>query len=71
MIKNMNSKITTNSQLSTTEPKKQQQTKQTARTGTRSFGGLSTGRGKREKEEMVQELRSMIGRNKIDRGSYE
>ena len=50
----MNSKITTNSQLSTTEPKKQKQkqTKQTTRTGTetqkcRSHGGLSveTGRG--------------------------
>ena len=45
----MNSKMTTNSQLSTTEPKKQKQklTKQT-RTGTksekwRSHGGLSVG----------------------------
>ena len=43
--------MTTNSQLSTTEPKKQKQkqTKQTARTGTesqkwRSHGGLSVGR---------------------------
>ena len=49
MIKNMNSKITINSQLSTTEPKKQKQTKQTTRTGTesqkwRSHGGLSAGR---------------------------
>ena len=33
-IKNMNSKMTTNSQLLTTEPKKQ--TKQTTRTGTDS-----------------------------------
>ena len=46
MFKTMNSKMTTNSQLSTTEPKKQ--TKQTARTGTesqkwRSHGGLSIG----------------------------
>ena len=45
----MNSKMTTNSQLSTTEPKKQ--TKQTTRTGTesqkwRSHGGLSIGRGR-------------------------
>ena len=45
----MNSKMTTNSQLLTTEPnKKQKQTKQTARTGTetqewRSLGGLSVG----------------------------
>ena len=42
--------MTTNSLLSTTEPKKQRQTKQTTRTGTesqkwRSHGGLA-GRGK-------------------------
>ena len=50
MIKNMNSKMTTNSQLSTIEPKtqKQKQTKQTTRTGTesqkwRSHGGLLVG----------------------------
>ena len=50
MIKNMHSKMTTNLQLSTTEPKKQKQkqkqTKQTTRTGTesekwRSHEGLS------------------------------
>ena len=48
----MNSKMTTNSQLSTTEPKKQKQkrAKQTTRTGTdsqkqRSPGGLSAGTG--------------------------
>ena len=35
-IKTINSKITINSQLSTTEPKKQKQTKQTTRTGTES-----------------------------------
>ena len=48
----MNSKMTTNSQLSTTKPKKkkkQKQTKQTTRTGTdsqkqRSHRGLSVGR---------------------------
>ena len=59
----MNSKMTTNSQLSTTEPKtKQNKTKQNktkipkqiARTGTesekwRSHGGLSAGVGKGEK----------------------
>ena len=51
-MKNTNSKMTTNSQLSTTEPKKrkQKQIKQTTRTGTesqkwRSQGGLSSGRG--------------------------
>ena len=42
--------MTTISQLSTTEPKKQNQTKQTTRTGTESHkwrlhGGLSAGRG--------------------------
>ena len=50
----MNSKMTTNSQLSTTEPEKKQkqkQTKQTTRTGGesqkwRSQGGLSAGKGK-------------------------
>ena len=39
MIKNINSKMTANSQLSTTEPKKKKkkkQTKQTTRTGTES-----------------------------------
>ena len=46
-IKTMNSKMTISSQLSTAEPKKQKQTKQTIRTGTkshRSHGGLSAGR---------------------------
>ena len=49
----MNSKMTTNSQLSTTEPKENsnKQTRQTTRTGTesqkwRSHGGLSVGRGR-------------------------
>ena len=49
----MNSKMTTNSHLSTPEPKKQKQTKQTTRTGTesqnwRSHGGLSAGSGRHE-----------------------
>ena len=52
MIKNINSKMTTNSQLSTTEPKTKP-TKQTTRTGTesqkwRSHGGLPAGRAWRE-----------------------
>ena len=52
MTKNMNSKMTTNSQLSTTESEKKQ-TKQAIRTGTesqkwRSHGGLSAGRRRRE-----------------------
>ena len=69
----MNSKMTTNSQLSTTEPKKQKQkqTKQTTRTETdsqkwRSHGGLSVGRGRMG--EKVQGIRNINGRYKIDRG---
>ena len=51
----MDSKMTTNSQLSTTEPKKQ--TKQTTRTGTESqkwrpHGGLVAGRGVRMGEKV-------------------
>ena len=46
----MNSKMTTNSQLSTNEPKRkekqQKQTKQTTTTGTESHGGISVGRRK-------------------------
>ena len=67
----MNSKMTTNSQLSTTEPKKQKwkQTKQTTRSGTesqkwRSHGGLSVGGGKRTMGEKVQAIRSINGRYK-------
>ena len=69
----MNSKMTTNSQLSTTEPKKQKQkqTKQTTRTETdsqkwRSHGGLSVGRGRMG--EKIQGIRNVNGRYKIDRG---
>ena len=70
----MNSKMITNSQLSTTEPKKQiqKQTKQTTRTGTesqkwRSHGGLSAGRERGGMGEKVQGIRSINGRYKIDR----
>ena len=64
----MNSKMTTNSQLSTTQLKTK--TKQTTRIGTeslkwRSHGGLSAEGGMGEK---VQGIRSIIGRYKIDRG---
>ena len=63
----MNSKMTTDSQLSTTEPKKQKQTKQTTRTGTesqkwRSHGGLSLGEEERGKGKKVQGIRSINGR---------
>ena len=67
----MNSKMTTNSQLLTTKPKKKQkQSKQTTRTGTesqkwRSHGGLSWGEERGSMGEKVQGLRSIIGKYKI------
>ena len=74
MIKNTNSKMTINLQVSTTEPKKQNQklTKQTTRTGTktqiwRSHGELSVERGTGRMGEKIQGIRSIIGRYKIDR----
>ena len=72
----MNSKMTTNSQLTTNEPKrkeKQQKTKQTTRTATESekwtshrgeFSGEWEGRNSGEK---VQGRRSIISRHKIGR----
>ena len=58
----MNSKMTTNSQLLTTEPKKQKQKqpKQITRTGIesqkwRSHGGLSVGEWEGEREERYRE----------------
>ena len=70
-IKTMNSKLTMNSQLSTTEPKKQKQTKQTTRTGTESqkwtsHGGLSVGRGMGRVEEGYRN--KIIGKHKIGEG---
>ena len=70
----MKSKMTTNSQLSTTEPKKTKtktKTKKTTRTGTesekwRSHGGFSVGRGRGRIGGKVQGIRSIIGRHKID-----
>ena len=68
MISNMNSKMTTNSQLSKTEPKKKlKQTKQTTRRGTepqkwRSHGGLSTGEWEGERGGKVQRISSINGR---------
>ena len=57
MIKNTNSKMTTNSQVSKTEPIKKQKQKQTKHTTRieresqkwRSHGGLSVERGRRER----------------------
>ena len=67
--------MTKNSQLSTTEPKKQKQkrAKQTTRTGTelhkwRSHGGLSVGSEGGEWRGKVQGIRSINGRYKTDRG---
>ena len=71
--------MTTNSQLSTTEPKKtkqqqqQQNPKQTSRTGIesqkwRSHGRLSVGWRRGEMGEKIQGIRIINGRYKIDRG---
>ena len=72
-MKTMNSKMTTNLQLSATECKTQKQTKQTTRTGTesqkwRSHGGLSAGSWRGDNGGKVQGIRSIIGRYKIERG---
>ena len=68
----MNSKMTRNSQLSTTELKKQKQTKQTSRPGKepqkwRSHGGLSVGMGRRRMGEKLQGIRSIVSGYEIDR----
>ena len=68
----MNSKMTTNSQLSTTEPKKQKQQlpvqlehEQNHRNGDHMEG---YGGGGGDWEKKVQGIRSINGRYKIDRG---
>ena len=70
----MNSKMTTNSQLSTTEPKKQKlklskqlEQEQNHRNGDH-IEGYQPGGGGRRVGEKVQGTRSIIGRYKIDRG---
>ena len=70
----MNSKMTTNSQLSTTEPKKQKQKlskqleqEQMIRSGDHLEGYQCGGRGVQWGEKM-QGIRSRIGRHKIVRG---
>ena len=74
-IKTMNCKRTANSQLLTLNLKrqKQKQTKQTTRTETdsqkwRSHGGLLVGSRGGRMGEKVQDVRSINGRYKIDRG---
>ena len=66
MIKNIDSKMTTNSQLSTTEPKL---SKQLESQKWKSYGGKSAGTGKERMGEKVQGISSINGRYKIDRGS--
>ena len=68
----MNSRMTTNSQLSTTEPKKQEQKlskqleqEQNHRNGGHMEGYQQGGAGERIREK-VQGIRSIIGRHKID-----
>ena len=70
-VKTINSKTKTNSQLSTTDPKKQKLSKQLEqeqnhRNGDHMEGYQWRGRGGRI-EEKVQGIRSIIGRYKIDR----
>ena len=64
--------MTTNSQLSTTEPKKQKQIKQTPEEDHNPrnedhMEGYQLGGGKGRMGEKVQGLQSIIGRYKIDR----
>ena len=60
----MNSKMTTNSQLLTTEPKKKKNTKQTETESQkwRSHGGLSVGEWEGERGGTVQRISSINGR---------
>ena len=72
-INTMNSKMTTNSQLSTTESKTNKQSKQSTRTGTESQKWEITWRiiregGRGREGEKVQRISSINGRWKIDRG---
>ena len=73
MIKTMDSKMTTNSQLSTTESKKQKQTKQTTRTEKNHRNGdhvedYQQGEDGGRKGEKVQGIRSINGKYKKDQG---
>ena len=75
MIKNMNSKMATNSQLSTTEPKnknKNKLSKQLKQELNHRNGdhmeGYQWGWGGGKMEEKVQGISSINGRYKIDRG---
>ena len=69
----MNSKMTTNLELSTTEPKKQQklskqlEQEQNHRNGDH-LEGYQQGGGERRTGEKVERITSIIGRYKIDSG---
>ena len=77
MIKTMNSKMTTNSQLSTTEPKSQKQklSKQLEQEQNHRnrdhMAGYQWGRGGEKWEGKVHGIRSIITRHKIDTGCEE
>ena len=68
----MNIKMATNSQLSTTESKKNNLSKQAEHEQNHRYGdhleGYHLGEGRGRMREKVQGLRSIIGRYKIDRG---
>ena len=69
----MNSRMTTNSQLSTTEPKKQKQTEQTTRTGTESqngdhLEGYQWGGGGGEWEKRYVQTRQRKVKNRMGNG---
>ena len=68
----MNNKMTTNSQLSTTDPKKQKQSKQPEQEQNHSNGDhmevYQWGGGGGRVREKVQEIRSITDRHKIDKG---
>ena len=67
----MNSKMTINSQLSTTEPKKQELSKQLEQEQNHRNGdhmeGYQWGGGRERMEERVQGTKSIIGKYKIGR----
>ena len=76
MIKNMNIKMITNSQLSTTEPKKQKQENKLSKQLEQEqnhrnryhMEGYVQGGGERRMGKKVQGIRSIICMYKIDRG---
>ena len=75
MIKNMNSKMTTNSQLPTTEPKKQKLSKQPEQEQNQRNGhhmeDYQQGSGRGREGGKVQRMSSINGRQKIRQGEGE